>query len=130
MSAEDPSARPSEATGLGDAREQPQTSGRDLARQRQAAAHATAAAATAVPRLPGAPPPSVELDAPLNTREEREAWAANMRRMFSPPAMVKADGSINQEYFRPRGMVVAEAAARAAAVVATGAAAPAAASGG
>lgn len=32
---------------------------------------------------------------------DRQQWAADMRRRFSPAAMLNADGSINQHYFSP-----------------------------
>ena len=50
------------------------------------------------------PPPSPRSlrNAPLSTQAQREAWAANMRRLFSPPEMIDPrTGAINQEYFRP-----------------------------
>jgi hypothetical protein len=37
--------------------------------------------------------------------EDRIKYAADMRRLFSPAGMVDADGSINQEFFRPKRVI-------------------------
>jgi hypothetical protein len=37
--------------------------------------------------------------------EDRIKYAAEMRRLFSPAGMVNADGSINQEFFRPKRVI-------------------------
>ncbi len=36
----------------------------------------------------------------------RRAWVVRMRRAFSPPAMLQSDGSIDQNFFRPKQVVV------------------------
>jgi hypothetical protein len=42
------------------------------------------------------------LAAPGADPDARAEWAAKLRRLFSPPAMLLPDGSINQDYFRPQ----------------------------
>ncbi|GAX81856.1 hypothetical protein CEUSTIGMA_g9284.t1 [Chlamydomonas eustigma] len=38
--------------------------------------------------------------------EERQAWASQMREKFSPKGMVNMDGTINQEFFRPKHVLL------------------------
>ena len=38
--------------------------------------------------------------------QDRLQWVVEMRRKFSPPSMLLEDGSINQNFFRPRIEVV------------------------
>jgi hypothetical protein len=44
------------------------------------------------------PPPQVS----SSEAEERVQWARDMRRLLSPPDMLLADGSVNQEFFKPK----------------------------
>lgn len=37
---------------------------------------------------------------------EKAAWAANMRKMFSPEGMCNEDGSINQDFFKPKKIII------------------------
>lgn len=39
---------------------------------------------------------------PQESNQARVDYAIHMRKLFSPPGMLNADGSINQEFFRPR----------------------------
>ncbi|WIA18127.1 hypothetical protein OEZ85_009605 [Tetradesmus obliquus] len=38
-------------------------------------------------------------------QQQRRDYAMHMRRLFSPPGMLHPDGSINQEFFRPKKVV-------------------------
>lgn len=40
----------------------------------------------------------------LTTSEagKRLQWVKDMRKMLSPPEMIKADGSVNQDFFKPK----------------------------
>jgi len=52
------------------------------------------------------PPPQQQQpqapEAAKQTDQQRQEWAAGMRRLFSPASMLNEDGSINQDYFKPR----------------------------
>ena len=37
---------------------------------------------------------------------DREEWARCMRAQFSPPAMLHADASVKQDFFKPRQVVI------------------------
>jgi len=39
------------------------------------------------------------------SQQEQVAYAIHMRQLFSPPGMLHDDGSINQEFFRPKKVV-------------------------
>eukprot|EP00873_Tetraselmis_striata_P003650 jgi/Tetstr1/423914/TSEL_014537.t1 len=39
---------------------------------------------------------------------ERDAWANKMRRLLSPPGMLAEDGSINQDFFKPKRVIVVD----------------------
>lgn len=45
---------------------------------------------------------------PRHTEDRQQQhieYAMHMRRLFSPPSMLHPDGSINQEFFRPKKVV-------------------------
>ena len=47
--------------------------------------------------------------APAQSVEDaRHAWMLEMRRTFSPPGMLNEDGSINQEFFKPKRVIVVQ----------------------
>ena len=37
---------------------------------------------------------------------EKIAWASSMRQQFSPAGMCNADGSINQDFFKPKKIII------------------------
>jgi hypothetical protein len=37
---------------------------------------------------------------------EKVVWAASMRRQFSPEGMCHEDGSINQDFFKPKKIII------------------------
>jgi hypothetical protein len=41
----------------------------------------------------------------LQLQQEQIEYATRMRQLFSPPGMLHADGSINQDFFRPKKVV-------------------------
>lgn len=34
--------------------------------------------------------------------EQRVQWVRDMRKLLSPPEMIQADGSVNQDFFKPK----------------------------
>jgi hypothetical protein len=41
-----------------------------------------------------------------NMMAEKVAWAAKMRQQFSPEGMCNEDGSINQDFFKPKKIII------------------------
>ena len=39
-------------------------------------------------------------------KKQRQEWAAAMRQLFSPPEMNNKDGTINQDFFKPKKVVL------------------------
>ena len=40
------------------------------------------------------------------TIDDKVAWGNEMRRRFSPPGVSLEDGSINQDYFKPKRIII------------------------
>ncbi len=55
--------------------------------------------------LEGAVPPAAP---PEPDPDPRKAWVLQMRRAFSPPGMLLPDGGVNQDFFRPRRVVLVQ----------------------
>jgi hypothetical protein len=55
------------------------------------------------PQIPGPQHQQQQQQPP--SEQERIAYATRMRQLFSPPGMLQEDGSINQEFFRPKTVV-------------------------
>lgn len=46
---------------------------------------------------------TIDADDPLS---RNIAWSNEMRRLFSPPGMCNPDGSINQDFFKPKKIII------------------------
>lgn len=43
---------------------------------------------------------------PTNVLDQRIQWAISMRQKFSPSGMMNEDGSVNQDFFKPKRVVI------------------------
>lgn len=62
-------------------------------------------ASAAAPGPAPAPAPAAPAGGQLPDQQARLEYATRMRQLFSPPGMLHPDGSINQDFFRPKKVV-------------------------